>query len=154
MKRAGAREILGLREGCSDLSEIKRSYRSMSFELHPDRFVSPDSSTGSRSEDEIAADEGRYADVRVAYETLRSGVRDTGENSNGGGGGGRSWYESLGGQQRTEFYGPVELCAVDRAVQIVGELGCKSAVVGLAYDIVMNFAARNQAAAVGGGGGE
>lgn len=141
MTKSRARTVLDLEDGCSDMAVIKRAYRDKSFQLHPDRFVGED-----RTEEERRDASRDFALVKTAYEVLCSGVRSKGSN-NSSGGRGQSWYESLGGRQRTEFYAPVELVSISKAQKTIDGLGGKTAVVGLDYDIVMSFVVRNQAAA-------
>jgi hypothetical protein len=150
MSKADARLILGLEDGCNDLSLIKKAYRTMSFSLHPDRFVGME-----RSEDEIKRASDDFAKVRCAYDTLSSGIRNNnGEshsktNENGEvskGSSNQSWYESLGGKSRNGFFGPVELISIEKAKDQMSTKAYKSAVAGLNHETVMSFVARNQAA--------
>jgi DnaJ-class molecular chaperone len=154
MTKADARLVLGLEEGCNDLSLIKKAYRNKSFALHPDRFVGVE-----RSDGEIKSASDNFAEVRCAYDTLSSGIRNsdnaantvengmTGETSKGSSSNSRSWYESLGGKARNGFFGPVELISVEKAKEQMTTKAYKSAVAGLNHDTVMSFVARNQAAA-------
>jgi hypothetical protein len=133
MTKSRAREVLKIDPDCSDAAIIKKAYRSLAFDLHPDRFVNVDRSDEARS---AASDE--LASVKQAYETLNSGLRDATSN--------KSWYESLGGKSRTEFFGPINLVSVNDAKhQLTSEYKC--AVASVDPDIVMSFIARNQAAA-------
>ena len=135
MTKAESRMVLGLSEDCNDANEIKKSYRSLTFQLHPDRFVGVD-----RSEEETKEANDRFAKVKLAYETLNSGVRDNGRN------GQTSWYESLGGRARTDFSGAIDLISMKKAnEQLTKEY--MVAVCGLQPDVVMSFVTRHQAAA-------
>jgi len=152
MTKADARLVLGLDEGCNDVSLIKKAYRTMSFSLHPDRFVSVE-----RSDEEIKRASDEFAKVRCAYDTLSSGIRNNDNSGNvvetGAVGetsktnSNRSWYESLGGKARNNFFGPVELMSVDKAKEHITTKAYKCAIAGLNHDTVMSFVARNQAAA-------
>lgn len=158
-----ARLILDVDEGCTDLGQIKRAYRSLSFKYHPDRLLdlnsagaSGDNSNANDVEKKKAMD--LYVEVKNAYEFLiRSGVTAAGKSSSATSpnsvGSNLSWYESLGGKERTDFKGPIELvplkeaqCSMDRCVDKDG--GYRSAIAGLDPELVMNFVARNQANAV------
>ena len=131
MSKARAREILELEAGTTDTTMIKTAYKKQSFKYHPDR-ISPE-------DKETMAD--RFYDVKRAYETLNSGVRNSG--------GDQSWYESLGGRDRGDFLGPVTLLSRQKAEELCsgGSKGFKSAVVGIDPDLTMAFVARNQSAA-------
>lgn len=131
MSKAEARKVLGLEADCSDATEIKAKYRKRSFELHPDRFVG----NVDKSAVDIASPE--YTRVKLAYETLSSGIRH----------GSKSWYKSLGGRARTEFVGPVKLLTLQSAQDLVNASRINSAVVGLDPDMVQSFVARSQSAA-------
>ena len=135
MSKAEARKVLDLDEGVTDARDIKSAYRKKTFALHPDRFVGVE-----RSEEEKIQAAKEFADVKIAYEVLSSGVRDTSS-------GGKSWYESLGGKQRMEFNGPIDLLPISAAKKTLEGIGCRSAIVGLDPDLAMSFVARNQAAA-------
>ena len=134
MSKAEARKVLDLDEGVTDARDIKSAYRKKTFALHPDRFVGV-----VRTDEETIQSAKDFANVKIAYEVLSSGVRDT---SSGG-----SWYESLGGKQRMEFLGPIELLSISAAKKTLEGIGCRSAIVGLDPDLAMAFVARNQAAA-------
>lgn len=138
MTKAEARKVLDLEEGCTDSSEIKSAYRKLSFKLHPDRFVGK-----NRSEEEINQAAADFAKVKVAYESMSSGVRD----SNGGNGSGlnKSWYESLGGRSRTDF-AKLQLLSLQDAKKRFEDEKYESAVAGLLPETVMAFVTRNQAA--------
>lgn len=126
MSKSQARTVLGL-EQSSDLekSTIKGAYRNLSFQLHPDRFE------GSEDECEEAAK--KFENVKLAYEALTSGVRETGS----------SWYESLGGRERTQFRGPIDLISLSKAGETLEQRKTKAAIVGLDPDLVQTFVARN-----------
>ena len=134
MGKAEARKVLNLDEGVTDARDIKSAYRKKTFALHPDRFVGV-----VRTDEEIIQSATDFANVKIAYEVLSSGVRDTSSSA--------SWYESLGGKQRMEFFGPIELLSISAAKKTLEGIGCRSAIVGLDPDLAMAFVARNQAAA-------
>lgn len=136
MTKARAREILDLEAGCTDAAGIKTAYRKQSYQHHPDRV---------REDDKEAASD-RFAQIRTAYDTLNSGVRRTATSGNGAASSPSSWYESLGGRDRTDFSGPLDLSSVEE-VGALGNTACKSAVTGIDPDLAMTFVARNQAAA-------
>ena len=131
MSKSEARKILKVEEDCNDVATIKKAYRSQTFELHPDRFIGVDQTDEEKKEasDNLAA-------VKLAYETLNSGVRNDS----------KSWYESLGGKSRTELYGPIELMSVNSAKELLTN-EYKYAVASVDPEIIMSFIARNQAAA-------
>mmetsp|Transcript_22767 Transcript_22767/g.33902 ORF Transcript_22767/g.33902 Transcript_22767/m.33902 type:complete len:404 (-) Transcript_22767:59-1270(-) len=140
MTKSRARQVLELEEGCTDLNLIKSAYKKKMLQLHPDRFVGVD-----RTEEEVKDAEKLYADSRLAFDALSSGVRDT-SSTTASSSSNKSWYASLGGRSRTEFYGPIDLLTIDEAKGLFKAF--KSAVAGLEYDTVMAFVARNQAAAI------
>lgn len=125
MSKRDARKVLQLEGDNHDKSEIKQSYRKLSFALHPDRFVG-----AKRSEADIQVAIEQYARIQLAYETLSSGVRN---------GGDCSWYQSLGGRARTDFVGPIELKPQEMLPAAV-----ESAVVGLEPDFVQSFVTRSR----------
>jgi DnaJ domain len=133
MTKQEARLVLNLSEvingGADDASEIKRTYRTMSFQWHPDRFVGTD-----RSPADIDAAAEHYSRIKLAYETLTSGVRDEG----------KSWYQSLGGRARTDFVGPLQLLSLDAAKEAIEASGVATAVCGLDRELVQGFVARSQ----------
>jgi hypothetical protein len=130
MTKQEARLVLNLVNGDGDdKSEIKRSYRALSFEWHPDRFVGTE-----RSPQEIADAVERYSRIKLAYDTLNSGVRDVG----------KSWYQSLGGKARTDFIGPLQLLPLDAAKQLLEADGVATALSGMCPKIVQGFVARSQ----------
>ncbi|KAG7357426.1 DnaJ domain containing protein [Nitzschia inconspicua] len=139
MTKAEARETLGLinnnninnnttTNGASDISksEIKQAYRRLSFDLHPDRFQ------GTPEECEAAAHQ--FSKVKIAYETLSSGVRGLD---------GISWYESLGGRARTGFVGPVNLLPLAAAQEHLSRHKAEGAICGLDPVLVQSFVARH-----------
>jgi len=87
-----------------DIGAIKASYRKKVFALHPDRFVGIE-----RTPEQEEADDEEFARVKLAYETLSSGIATSR----------KSWYESLGGRERTDFVGPIELLPMDDAKNIM-----------------------------------
>mmetsp|Transcript_39255 Transcript_39255/g.86102 ORF Transcript_39255/g.86102 Transcript_39255/m.86102 type:complete len:374 (-) Transcript_39255:402-1523(-) len=142
MTKTEARAVLQLEEGVTDARDIKSAYRKKTFALHPDRFVGVD-----QTEEEKIETAKEFASVKIAYEVLSSGVRDVAPNDDWSNGKRSSWYESLGGKSRMEFFGPIDLLSNSAAKKTLEGLGCKSAVVGLSPDLSMAFVARNQAAA-------
>lgn len=125
MTKSLARKTLGLEQNESDKSIIKQAYRKLSFSLHPDRFE------GNEEEKEVAAE--RFGNVKLAYETLSSGVREEGV----------SWYESLGGRARTGFLGPISLLPLAEAQEQMTRRSAEAALVGMSTDIIQTFVARN-----------
>jgi hypothetical protein len=131
MSKVEARVVLKLDDDdVNDTSVIKRAYRGLSFELHPDRLVGTD-----KSQEEVQSASEEYARVKLAYETLSSGVR----KKEG------SWYESLGGRARTDFR-PISLMPLDKAKEYMSRVKMQSAIVGLDREMVQTFVIRNQAA--------
>ena len=106
-------------------SDIKQAYRSLSFELHPDRFK------GTPEECEEATNQ--FGRVKLAYDTLLSGVREEG----------KSWYESLGGKERTGFVGPVNLLSLAAAQETMMKHKAEGALCGLDPTMVQSFVARH-----------
>jgi len=92
--KAEARKIMGLEEGCDDKTMIKGAYRKLSMKMHPDKF-----GWGLQTPEEKEVTDQAYADMKRAYETLISGMA----NKNADGKIISSWYESLGGKERTDF---------------------------------------------------
>lgn len=148
MTKSNARSILQLEEGCNDAALIKRSYKKLSMAYHPDRFINSD-----KTKEEIEESTHQFTLVKMAYEALNSGVRNTnGSDSDGMVVNGEessmkrsSWYESLGGKSRTEFVGPIELMSVDKASALCNK-AFKCGVIGLDPDITMAFVVRNHQA--------
>jgi len=136
MTKMDARNALELEEGCNDAGEIKRAYRKLTFKLHPDRLVGK-----NKSEEETKQAAEDFARVKLAYESMSSGVR-----GEAGSGKTVSWYESLGGRARTEFSGRMNLMPMDEAKEAFSAGKYRSAVCGLRPDTVMAFVTRNQAA--------
>jgi curved DNA-binding protein CbpA len=125
MTLAKARSILGLTEQ-DDRATMKKNYRDLSFQLHPDRV--------SVDDDEKAK---QYTAVRMAYDMLSStGMKRSNEQE--------SWYASLGGRARTDFVGPISLLSLQQAEQLLTERGLQSALAGLDTNLVQNFVARGQ----------
>jgi hypothetical protein len=129
MTKLEARTVLQLEGDAIDKSEIKRAYRNLSFALHPDRFVGTD-----KTNEEIKVSSDEYARVKLAYETMSSGVRNEG----------RSWYESLGGKSRTDFAGPINLLPLSLAESTLKTNKAQSAITSLSSDIVQTFVVRSQ----------
>lgn len=78
-------EELGLSTGClEDFSAVKRRYRELALEYHPDKQA-------GASEEERKASEARFVRVQEAYEHLqkiRSDAKKKEEEGDAGGGGG------------------------------------------------------------------
>ncbi len=130
MTKSEARTVLRLQEDESDMKVIKQSYRKLSFDLHPDRLgqLNGDSESSTNGHD--------FHKIKLAYDTLTTGVRTTGS----------SWYQSLGGRARTEFSGPITLMSIEAAQQLLEKAKVKSAVCGIEGRLVQSFVTRNQAA--------
>jgi hypothetical protein len=128
MTKAEAREILRLTNTNPDTTtgDIKQAYRKLSFDLHPDRFQ------GTPTECEHATQQ--FTRVKLAYETLSSGVR---------GQEGISWYESLGGRARTGFVGPINLLPLVAAQEHMTGRKAEGAITGLDPTLVQSFVARH-----------
>jgi hypothetical protein len=144
VSKGRAREILKLdEEQFEDRGAIRRAYRAKTFELHPDRFVGVD-----RTEVEIKTASDEFALVKLAYETLNSGVRNNaatnGDSSSSVSR--QSWYESLGGRSRTDFVGPIEMISMDTAKANAMEGNFKCAITMMNRSYVKTFVAINQAA--------
>ena len=129
MTKAEAREILEIDAANLEMSEIKRIYRKKSMECHPDRFIGE-----SDEAKQTAAIE--YAKIKLAYETLQSGVRN----------GRQSWYESLGGRARTDFSLIADLLSIQNAEEVMKARHTTAAVAGLDPELVQSFVARSQSA--------
>ena len=131
MTKAEARKTLGLvvndSDDASEISkkDIKQAYRKLSFELHPDRFE------GTPEECKEATNQ--FGRVNLAYDTLSSGVREEG----------KSWYESLGGKERTSFVGPVNLLPLGAAQETMTRHKAEGALCGLDPTMVQTFVARH-----------
>ena len=124
MTKAQARKTLNIDEDASK-ADIKQAYRKLSFKLHPDRFE------GTPEEcEEATAEFGR---VNLAYDTLSSGVREEGV----------SWYESLGGKERTGFVGPINLLPMGAAQESMTRHKAEAAMCGLDPEMVQTFVARH-----------
>jgi DnaJ domain len=132
MTKAEARAVLQLEDATADKAVIKNAYRKLTFALHPDRFVGVE-----RTEAEEQASKTEFAKVKVAYETLTSGVREES----------KSWYASLGGKARTDFFGPVELLSIANGKALMDKKKCEGAVTGVSRTLMQSFLVRNQAAA-------
>jgi len=157
-----ARIILKLEEGCSDLSIIKKSYRTLSFQYHPDRFIirdttadkaddlNNDNDAKKQMEEKKGEAQELFIKVKYAYELLiRSGVTATTTTASDSNNSNNSWYAALGGRERTDFKGPLELIQLKKAQTsmdrcINGAEGYKSAICGLDPELVNNFTVRNQ----------
>lgn len=136
MTKAQAREILNIPiESTNDLSTIKKSYRTLSMQYHPDTISATNDNPDG---DDVSA---KFRQVRLAYDTLISGIRVQDSNTSTT----SSWYESLGGRDRNEFFHVPQLLSPDQARKEM-EDGIQSAVIGLDSETVMAFVARNIAA--------
>lgn len=124
MTKAQARKTLGIDQDASK-SDIKQAYRQLSFKLHPDRFE------GTPEECQEATNE--FGRVNLAYDTLSSGVREEGV----------SWYESLGGKERTGFVGPINLLPMGAAQETMTRHKAEAALCGLDPEMVQTFVARH-----------
>lgn len=112
-----------------DMSTVKRQYRRLAFEHHPDRH--------DLEEDKAMAGQ-RYDQLQQAFERLtQSGtIRKQGS----------SWYESLGGRARTDF-SAVQLISASDAQRIIDtavNIHQGSAVTGMDPEIVQAFIARSK----------
>mmetsp|Transcript_6755 Transcript_6755/g.15343 ORF Transcript_6755/g.15343 Transcript_6755/m.15343 type:complete len:374 (+) Transcript_6755:127-1248(+) len=127
MTKAEARKTLGLSEDADDITkpDIRQAYRKLSFQLHPDRFE------GTPEECEEATNQ--FGRVNLAYDTLSSGVREEGV----------SWYESLGGKERTGFVGPINLLPLAAAQETMTRHKAEAALCGLDPTMVQSFVARH-----------
>ncbi len=138
MTKAEARTVLKLSEDCNDLAEIKKAYRKLSMQYHPDRFVGIE-----RTKEEEDKSNDAFAKVKIAYESLNSGIRTSYDGDKKV----KSWYESLGGRARTDFIGPIDLVSVDVAKEELSRRDNQCALAGLVPETVMAFVTRNQMAA-------
>ena len=134
-----------------DAGELKRQYRKLSAALHPDNNQGLEG-----AEAEAVAE--RFRKVQEAYIVLGSQVvsgEKAGEKAgkNAGEKAGKnavaSWYESVGGGDRLDFMGPLEMGAVGKAAR-GAELGhalggWSQAICGIEPDITQFFASRNAA---------
>ena len=121
MSTEQAREILDIHNGES----IKRQYRLLSKEFHPDRFVNT-----NQSEDEAAEAARKYEQIQNAYDVLRN-VGD-------------SWYAGLGGRARTDFR-KLELTSIDNATKhLEATKVIQCGVVALDPELVQGFVARSR----------
>lgn len=128
--KAEARRLLQVENDQVDLAEVKQRYRRMSMELHPDRFV-------GESEEAKQTAAAQYAKIKLAYDTLQSGIRN----------GKQSWYETLGGRDRTDFSTVPNLLSFQEADAVMSAQRAKAAVCGLDPELVQTFVARSQSAA-------
>lgn len=124
MTKSQARTTLGVESDASK-SDIKQAYRRRSFELHPDRFEG--------TEEECAEATREFGRVNLAYDTLSSGVREEGV----------SWYESLGGKERTGFVGPINLLPMGAAQETMTRHKAEAAMCGLDPSMIQTFVARH-----------
>jgi hypothetical protein len=131
MTKAEARQVLNIDDTSPgiELSDIKRTYRKMAMQWHPDRFVGQ-----SNDIKETAAE--TYRRIKLAYETLQSGRNGKSSSS--------SWYESLGGRSRTSFSLIPSLLSIKEAEAFLNDRQAKAAVCGLDPDLVQTFVARSQ----------
>lgn len=145
-----ARVALGLPEDCNDLKEIKAAYRKLSFKYHPDRFVTlvnQDQETEEETEKERKEASIKYTQIKQAYEFLMmsGGMMDSSSSDTSSSSTGLSWYESLGGRERTDFKGPLKLISIQEASERKEKGNWESAVVGIDPEVALMFNARNQA---------
>ena len=124
-----------------DAGELKRQYRKLSAALHPDNNLGLEG-----AEAEAVAE--RFRKVQEAYIVLGSQVV-SGEAGAGEAGKAASWYESVGGGDRLDFMGPLEMGSVGKAAR-GAELGhalggWSQAVCSIEPDITQFFASRNAA---------
>ena len=127
-----------------DAGELKRQYRKLSAALHPDNNQGLEG-----AEAEAVAE--RFRKVQEAYIVLGSQVVSGGEKAGEevGKNAVASWYESVGGGDRLDFMGPLEMGAVGKAAR-GAELGhalggWSQAICGIEPDITQFFASRNAA---------
>jgi len=148
MTKAQARDILGIPlESTNDLSLIKQRYRTLSMQFHPDSAVSTTTTVTINQDNDDNDISAKFRQVRLAYDTLCSGIRvtdATGTTTSTG-----SFYETLGGKDRTDFLHIPPLISPDQARKDMAET-IQSAVIGLDSDTVMAFVTRNLAASVAG----
>lgn len=146
MTKAKARDILGITlESTNDLSLIKQRYRTLSMQYHPDSAVTT-AVTSTQVDDDDDNDNdisAKFRQVRLAYDTLCSGIRVTDATGTTTG----SFYETLGGKDRTDFLHIPPLISPDEARNSMSKT-MQSAVIGLDSDTVMAFVTRNLAASV------
>mmetsp|Transcript_26573 Transcript_26573/g.40793 ORF Transcript_26573/g.40793 Transcript_26573/m.40793 type:complete len:101 (-) Transcript_26573:100-402(-) len=100
------------------------------MQYHPDRFINEE-----QSKEEAEETTDMYLKVKAAYDVLQSGVRV----------GDKSWYESLGGKERTEFVGPIELTSIAKAQDELASKDIKVAVADIEPSVVQTFVTRIQA---------
>jgi hypothetical protein len=146
MTKAQARDILGIPlESTNDLSLIKQRYRTLSMQFHPDSAVSTTTTVTINQDNDDNDISAKFRQVRLAYDTLCSGIRVTDATGTTTG----SFYETLGGKDRTDFLHIPPLISPDQARKDMAET-IQSAVIGLDSDTVMAFVTRNLAASVAG----
>mmetsp|Transcript_1325 Transcript_1325/g.1786 ORF Transcript_1325/g.1786 Transcript_1325/m.1786 type:complete len:374 (+) Transcript_1325:100-1221(+) len=124
MTRAEAAQVLGF-DHVNDLdrSSLKRAYRTLSMQYHPDRLL-------EASEQEQVEGAERYGRVKRAYEMLLTSSD--------------SWYESLGGKERTDFIKiDTQLLSIGKANELLDFQQLLSAVVPLDPVLVQGFVARS-----------
>jgi len=122
-------------ESTADGAEIKRQYRKLSMKYHPDRTAND-----GASEEETASNQALFGKVQAAYETIGAETHSSG----------LSWYESIGGNGRIEFKGPLDLSQGKIGVPAKGAvlghespMGYSQAVQALNAEITQFFASRN-----------
>ena len=124
MDKAEARRVLELEGGdATDKSQIKKAYRRLAFQLHPDRLEDTDDKKKAAA---------RFESVQAAYEALNSGVRESG----------KSWYESLGGRGRTDF-SRIVLIPLSDASERMKKKQIEGAIMGLDPELVQLFVTRH-----------
>ena len=148
MTNAEAREILGLQDDTKkkqstntlDLATLKKRYRTLSMEFHPDRMI-------GQSEEAQRDATVQFSLIKHAYETLLAGGavdQSSSSSSSSTVTSGSSWYESLGGRARSDFCKIEQtLFPFETAQTNLDVRGVESALVGLDPDLVQAFVARN-----------
>jgi hypothetical protein len=152
MSTVEARKVLKIEEG-GTLRDLKLQYRRRSMECHPDRIRHHPSTTAASSTAETTPNDAKttvgesdagdeFSRVKLAYETLLGSGSMRKEGS--------SWYESLGGRERSDF-AVLELIslreAADAGFGVVegSDTGIQSAIMGIDPSLVQSFVARSRA---------
>jgi hypothetical protein len=152
MSTVEARKVLKIEEG-GTLRDLKLQYRRRSMECHPDRIRHHPSTTAASSTTETTPNDAKttveesdagdeFSRVKLAYETLLGSGSMRKEGS--------SWYESLGGRERSDF-AVLELMSLreasDAGFGVVegSDTGIQSAIMGIDPSLVQSFVARSRA---------